>query len=90
MPFRASTAVRLRRNKYLVAFRKAFRKYPLWTLVYAVPWALCFAAQFTLFAVFAEHYFISNTWILGQIIAVAVWVPSIVESIYIDFSQFLP
>lgn len=89
-PFRAKTALKFRQNSYLVASRKAFRKYPLWILVYAVPWSLCFAAQIVLFAVFVEHYFISYTWSLGQIIAVAVWVPSVVEYIYINFSELLP
>lgn len=88
--FRARTAIRFRQNRYLVAMRKAFRRYPLWTLVYAVPWSLCFAAQIFLFAAFVEHYFISYTWTLGQIIAVAVWVPSVVEYIYINFSELLP
>lgn len=89
-PFHTRTAATFRRNKTLVLLRKAFRNYPLWTLIYAVPWSLCFAAQITLFAAFIEHYFISYTWSLGQIIAVAVWVPSVIEYLYIDFSEFLP
>ncbi len=89
IPDHARNAVLFCQNRYFVAFGKAFRKRPLWTLVYVVPWALCFTAQFILFAAFVEHYFISNTWSLGQIIAVAVWVPSIIEYIYISFSEFL-
>ena len=90
IPFRARTAARFRRSRFLVSLREAYRKYPLWVLVYAVPWSLCFAAQIILFTGFIEHYFISTTWTLGQIIAVAVWVPSVIENIYIAFSELLP
>ena len=90
IPFRARTAARFRRSKVLVFLRGAYRKYPLWALVYVVPWSLCFAAQIILFAVFVEHYFIPYDWTLGQIIAVVVWVPSVIEYIYIAFSKLLP
>ena len=88
--FRARTAARFRRSKFLVSLRGAYRKYPLWALVYVVPWSLCFAAQIILFTVFVEHYFIPTNWALGQIIAVVVWVPSVIEYIYIAFSELLP
>ena len=90
VPFRARIAARFRRNEILVSLRRAFRRYPLWTLVYAVPWSICFAAQIILFTVFVERYFISYTWTLGQIIAVAVWIPSVVEYLYIEFSELFP
>ena len=90
IPFRARTAARFRRSKFFLSLRGAYRKYPLWILVYAVPWSLCFAAQISLFAVFVQHYFIPNTWTLGQIIAVVVWVPSVIEYIYIASSELLP
>ena len=90
IPFRARTAARFRRSKFLVSLWEAYYKYLLWVLVYAVPWSLCFAAQIVLFTVFVEHYFIPNNWTLGQIIAVVVWVPSVIEYIYIAFSELLP
>ena len=79
----------------LLSFKRyiPFRARPVasfWTLVYVVPWSLCFAAQIILFTVFVEHYFIPYDWTLGQIIAVAVWVPSVIEYIYIAFSELLP
>ena len=90
IPFRARTAARFRRSNLLVSLWEAYHKYPLWALVYVVPWSLCFAAQIILFTVFVEHYFIPYDWTLGQIIAVAVWVPSVIEYIYIAFSELLP
>lgn len=39
-----------------------------------------------LFTAFVEHYFVSYTWSFGQLIAVAVWVPLIIEYIYIAFN----
>ena len=90
IPFRARTAARFRRSKFLLSLRGAYRKYPLWALVYVVPWSLCFAAQIILFTVFVEHYFIPYDWTLGQIIAVVVWVPSVIEYIYIAFRELLP
>ena len=90
IPFRARTAARFRRSKFIMSLRGAYCKYPLWALVYVVPWSLCFAAQIILFNVFVEHYFIPYDWTLGQIIAVVVWVPSVIEYIYIAFSERLP
>ena len=90
IPFRVRIAPRFPRSKFLISLRGAYRKYPLWALVYAVPWSLCFAAQIILFTVFVEHYFIPPKWTLGQIIAVVVWVPSVIEYIYIAFSELLP
>ena len=90
IPLRARTAARFRRSKFLVSLWEAYHKYPLWALLYVVPWSLCFAAQIILFTVFVEHYFIPYEWTLGQIIAVVVWVPSVIEYIYIAFSELLP
>ena len=90
IPFLARTAARFRRSQFVVSLRGAYRKYQLWALVYVVPWSLCFAAQIILFAVFVEHYFIPYDWTLGQIIAVVVWVPSVIEYIYIAFRKLLP
>lgn len=85
-PFRARTAARFRRSKFVVSLRGTCHKFPLWALIYVVPWSLCFAAQIILFTVFVEHYFIPYDWTLGQIIAVVVWVPSVIEYIYIAFN----
>jgi len=57
-----------------------------WTLFSCISWSLCFGCQFYLFSVYFKHSVISQQWSFGQIIAVTVWVPSVVEYIYIEYS----
>ena len=59
-----------------------------WIIVSAIPWSLCFAGQFYLFSAYFEHSVISYEWSFGQIIAVTVWLPSLVEYVYIEWSRF--
>lgn len=54
-----------------------------WTILFGGTWALCFCFQFYLFSVYFKHSLISMEWTLGQIIAITIWTPSIVEYIYI-------
>ena len=58
-----------------------------WFVIAVIPWLLCFAAQFYLFAAFIRHDLINYEWSLGQIIAVTVWIPCVVEYLYIEFSE---
>lgn len=46
-------------------------------------WLVLFAFHFYLYSFFTRSQLVSTTWSLGQIIAVTVWVPSIVEYLYI-------
>ena len=50
-------------------------------LIFAVTSILCFVVQYYLIMVFDQHYFISEVWSFGQIIAVTVWMPSLFEFI---------
>ena len=59
-----------------------------WIIVSVIPWSLCIAGQFYLFSAFLEHSVISYEWSFGQIIAVTVWLPSLVEYVYIEWSRF--
>ena len=59
-----------------------------WTLVSCITWSLCFGCQFYLFSVYFNHSVISQQWSFGQIIAVTVWIPSVIEYIYIEYSTF--
>lgn len=59
----------------------------LWIILFVITSGLCFASQFSLFSVFLRHDFISSEWSFGQIIAVTVWVPSVVEFLYIEYSR---
>lgn len=67
---------------------KEGQKHRTWILISLLPWSLCFASQFYLFSAYFQHSVISPEWSFGQIIAVFVWVPSIVEYIYVEFSKY--
>lgn len=62
-------------------------EYRLLALLYIIPWSACCAYQFYLFSIFISNSLISKTWTFGQIIAVTVWVPSVVEYGYILLSK---
>ena len=64
--------------------------YHIRTGLFAGIWSLTFASQFYLFTVYFHHALISPRWTLGQVIAVTVWVPAIVEYVYIECSKFVP
>ncbi|KAL6717858.1 hypothetical protein ACLMJK_003943 [Lecanora helva] len=57
-----------------------------WSLISCITWSLCFGCQFYLFSVYFGHSVISQQWSFGQIIAVTVWVPSVIEYIYIEYN----
>ena len=59
----------------------------LGSLVLAALWALCFAYHIYLYAVFFRNNLVPRLWTFGQIIAVVVWTPSIVEFLYIEYSK---
>ena len=50
-------------------------------------WAFCLAYPFYLYSLFTRANMVSPTWSFGQIIAVTVWVPSIVEFFYIEHGE---
>ena len=64
------------------------KKHRTWILISILPWSLCFASQFYLFSAYFQHSVISPEWSFGQIIAVFVWVPSVVEYLYVEFSKY--
>lgn len=66
---------------------QTFGEYRLLALVYILPWSACFAYQFYLFGIFVTNSLISTAWTFGQIIAVTIWVPSVVEYAYIERSK---
>lgn len=47
-------------------------------------WALCFAYLFYLYDHFRRHGFVSTEWTFGQIVAISIWAPSIVEFLYME------
>ena len=57
-------------------------------IIFAIASSLCFAIQFYLLSVYWRHSFISPEWSFGQIMVVNVWVPAIVEYVYIEYSKF--
>lgn len=53
-------------------------------------WGLCFAYHFYLYSLFTRSALVSGQWSFGQIIAVTVWIPSIVELLYIEQREWPP
>lgn len=51
-------------------------------------WALCFVYHFYLYSLFNKSSLVSPSWTFGQIIAVTVWAPFIVEYLYIEQGEF--
>ena len=77
-----------RKSSWINFIAKEGKAHRTWILISFVPWSLCFASQFYLFSEYFKHRVISYDWSFGQIIAIFVWVPSIVEYIYIEFSKY--
>ena len=50
-------------------------------------WTLCCGSQFYTFALYLGHSLIPTGWSFGQVIAVTIWLPSIVEFAYIEYSK---
>lgn len=66
---------------------KEYNAHTIWIVTAVIPWSLCFASQFWLFSAYFQHSVISNEWSFGQIIAITVWLPCLVEYIYIEWSK---
>ena len=75
------------RTAWISFLRSEGRAHKIWILIFLIPWLLCFASQFYVFGAYFEHRVISYQWSFGQIIAIFVWVPCIVEYIYIEISE---
>lgn len=55
--------------------------------LYVSTWSFCFIYHFYLYSLFARYSLVSSAWTFGQIIAVTVWIPSIVELLYIEYGE---
>ena len=74
-----SVATARTRANFLVAGRLAF----------LMTWLSCFTYLFYLYAYFKRHRFVSSNWDFGQIVAITVWAPSIVELLYMEKGRSL-
>ena len=90
--------LRLHRERFIAVFKnypgirtlqKSRAVYRVGTFIFIVTWSLCFAGQYYLFSIYFRAHVISPTWSFGQIIAITVWVPSIVEFLYIEYSKLM-
>ena len=59
----------------------------VWAGILVLVWAACFGAQFYLFSLYFQNSLISYEWSFGQIIAIAVWLPSLFEYVYILYGK---
>jgi len=56
-------------------------------LLVILVWGLCFVYHIYIYSLFLNYRLVSQTWTFGQIIAVTVWAPSIVEFFYTDYGK---
>ncbi len=75
--------------KRLDHFRPTRTIYGAGVVLFVLVTSLTIAAQFYLFSIYLARDIISPTWSFGQIIAVVVWVPSVVEFLYIELGKCL-
>ena len=54
---------------------------------FGITWILSFTYHFWLYSFLNKNSLVSQTWTFGQIIAIAVWTPSIIEFIYVEISK---
>ena len=59
----------------------------LFFVLSTILWVLCFAYHFYLYSLFVKSRLLAPEWTFGQIIAVTLWVPSIVEFLYIEHGK---
>lgn len=62
----------------------------LWEILVLCLWAFCFAFQLYICKLYVNDSLISATWSVGQIVAVMIWLPSIVEFIYSEIGTVQP
>ena len=60
-------------------------RYPLFILI----WTLCFIYHIYLYSLFTRSSLVSPEWTFGQIVAVTVWVPSVVEFLDIEYRKLI-
>ena len=65
---------------------KVLGRYEVWKIFFVLMWAICFAFQLYTSAIYVHRSLISMTWSFGQIVAVTVWAPCLVEFFYIEYN----
>lgn len=75
--------------KRLDRFKPTRTIYVAGVVLFTLTTLLTVSLQFNLFSIYFRRSLISPTWSFGQIIAVVVWVPSVVEFLYIELSKSL-
>lgn len=58
-------------------------------ILFILIWMVCFGYHIYIYSLFPSNKMISQVWTFGQIIAVTVWVPAIVEFAYIEYSELV-
>lgn len=60
----------------------------LWRVEFTIGWALCFGYQFYLYSQIFTSSAVDTSWTFGQIVAIVVWAPSLVEYFNLEYSTF--
>lgn len=87
--FRDRVVMLFSRLMYQSPVTRLFRGFPFWlgNSMFILTWTPCLICHFYLYTLFTQDGLVSPAWNLGQIIAVTVWFPSIIEFLYIDHSE---
>ena len=56
----------------------------IWDIAASILWIASFIYMFYLYVAFNDNNFVSKEWTFGQIVSITVWVPSIVELLYME------
>ena len=60
---------------------------PLAHIISILLWAFFFGYHFYLYSLFSRHKLVTSNWTLGQIIAIFLWVPTIIDFVYTELGR---
>ena len=60
----------------------------LQTILFYASWTICFAYQTYFYSMYLNHSLMSMTWSFGQIVAILIFAPTLVELIYSEYQTW--
>ena len=82
------TDCELRYHWHDVFFGKILNR--VWRFMFVATWSMCFGYQFYHYSYFFQLFEVDNNWGLAQVVAITVWVPSLVEYGILDICKLAP
>ena len=69
---------------------KATTWHRFWHGVLAITWSICFSFQFHMYSLVFSESAVDTTWSFGQVVAIIVWLPCLVEYLNLEISKCFP